>query len=92
MIVNAIAGMVAQQWPATAYTTDEKAAAATVLVPVFVKYHITPAWLERYREEFAVVWVWGGLGVKGYQRARAARPAAKPGGGVGLDDEAKFRL
>lgn len=85
-VVGTLADMVGKRWPATAYTPDEKAAAVAVLVPVFVKYGITPAWLERWRVEVTAGVTFSSLAFVGYQRVKASRatagkPAA-PGGGA----------
>lgn len=68
----------AKQWPATAFTPEEKASAVAVLTPVFRKYDVTPAWLEKYQEELAAAVVIGGLAWTGYQRQRAAHAAGAP--------------
>jgi uncharacterized membrane protein YebE (DUF533 family) len=74
-VVGIIADAVAARWPATAYTADERMAAAAVLAPVFVKHGITPAWLEKWREEIAAAMTIGGLAYVGYQRVQATRGA-----------------
>jgi hypothetical protein len=86
MLVGFVADTVAARWPATAYTAEERLAAAAVLAPVFVKHGITPAWLEKWREEIAAAMAIGGLIYVGYQRVQAARaapgPATPPAGEV----------
>lgn len=87
LIVNGLAAGIARQWPAAQFKVDEKTAAAAVLVPVMLKYGLTPEWLERYREEIALGVTWGGLAYVGYSRVRAARttppPASDGIGGLG---------
>ena len=82
LVVDALAGLVSKRWPETAYTAEEKTAAASVIAPLFIKYGITPAWLERWREEMAAGLVIGGLAYAGYSRVRAARTSPPPSPGA----------
>lgn len=75
LVVGGLAKVVAARWPATAYTAEDQSLAVAVLVPVFLKYGVTPAWLKRWEEEIAAGLVIGGLAWQGFQRAEAAKPA-----------------
>jgi len=82
MVVGIIVKGVASRWPETAYTREEEKAAALVLVPVFVKHGLTPAWLKKWEEEISAAVTLGGMAYVGWQRvqlARAAAAAPKPG-------------
>jgi hypothetical protein len=92
MLVDFLAGAVADRWPAAAYSVEEKTAAAAVLAPVFVKHNITPAWLEKWKEEIAAGFVIGGLAWTGYKRVQAAgavraADGARPVEGVIIPDK-----
>lgn len=82
-----IVGVLFDSWAAAKFTAQEKTAAAAVLVPVLVKYRVTPEWLDRYREELALAAVWGGLAWTGYKRARADQ-VKPPRSGGGQDQQA----
>lgn len=91
LVVAIVSAGIAQRWPVGAFTEEEKTALVAVLVPLFVKYAITPAWLEKWQEEIAAVVVVGGTGYGVFSRIKAAAAKNAPaapgaGGGAVLGD------
>lgn len=76
MGVELVAGLVGRRWPVLVYSPEQKTTAAAVLVPVLVKYDLSPAWLDKYKEEFAAGAFFAGLVIESVRKVREAEAAA----------------
>lgn len=85
MLTEMGAQVATRRWPVIVFTKTEKNAVCDALVPVLKKYDVRSAFLEKYKEEFALGMVLAGIVKAKRELLEQEKPAEpeRPAGPVG---------